>query len=438
MSFQDGGSSAATRGEDGGVTAEVGMTTTATVPRFAAIDGLRAWMAWVVVAAHIVQVSAMQDHGPIWHGVQESGLWAVETFMIISGFVITHLLLERHEPYRAYIVRRFMRLFPVFAACTLIGGGAYMLATQIGNHDWSRALLGSAYDSQTDYLPFHLLAHLTMLHAMLPDTWLPQAQYVFVPPGWSLSLEWQFYLIAPLLIAACRTRGRALALALAVGVILCLYQQWGDPRWKQPLLILTGAPFFLIGIGTRLAAPGLLARCRHPAAIAAIALVGSAWIGLFAVGLWVAVMALLFSPHHLVGRLDRGYARAAGLLLQHPAVLFLADRSYATYLLHWSVLIVLGALLTAQGVSGATLTLALCLAIPILLPLQNMLHRAIELPGQALGKRWAGRLADARSGDHSPQCVDQVGLGGRLVGADAGDAREAHGDAGLVALRQMN
>lgn len=420
------------------MTAEVGTTTTAAVPRFAAIDGLRAWMAWVVVAAHIVQVSAMQDHGPVWHGVQEAGSWAVETFMIISGFVITHLLLERSEPYRAYIVRRFMRLFPVFAACSVIGGGAYVLAAHLGDHGWSRALLGTVYDSQVNYLPLHLLAHLTMLHAMLPEAWLPHAQYVLVPPGWSLSLEWQFYLIAPLLIAACRTRGRALAMALAVGVMVCLYHQWGDPRWKQPLLVLTGAPFFLIGIGTRLAAPGLLARCRHPAAITAIALAASAWLDLFAVGLWVAVMALLFAPAHLAGRLDRSYAKAARLLLEHPAILFLADRSYATYLLHWSVLIVLGAALTAQGVSGANLTLALCLAIPVLLLIQDMLHRAVELPGQALGKHWAGRLADARSGDHPPQRVDHIGLGGRLVGADTGDAREAHGDAGLVALRHVN
>lgn len=420
------------------MTADVGRTATATVPRFVAIDGLRAWMAWVVVAAHIVQVSGMRDHGPIWLAVQESGLWAVETFMIVSGFVITHLLLERSEPYRAYVVRRFMRLFPVFAACCVIGGGAYVLAAQLGGHDWSRALLGPIHDSQVDHLPLHLLAHLTMLHAMVPEAWLPQAQYVFVPPGWSLSLEWQFYLIAPLVVAACRTRGRGLALALAVGVMLCLYQQWGDPRWKQPLLILTGAPFFLIGIGTRLAAPAMLARCRHPAAVAAVALAGSAWIGLFAVGLWVAVMALLFAPSGLTGRLDRGYAKVARLLLEHPATLFLAERSYATYLLHWSVLIMLAALFTAQGVTGPILTGALCLAVPVLLPLQDILHRAIERPGQALGRRWAARLAGARSCDHAAQRVDQISLGSRLVGTDAGDAREAHGDAGLVALRQMN
>ncbi|CAN5535975.1 acyltransferase [soil metagenome] len=380
-------------------------TVTASVPRFAAIDGLRAWMAWVVVAAHIVQVSAMQDRGPIWHGVQEAGSWAVETFMIISGFAITHLLLERGEPYRAYIVRRFMRLFPVFATCSVIGAGAYAFAAHFGAPDWSRTLLGTVYDSQVRYLPLHALAHLTMLHAMIPDAWLPGAQYVFVPPGWSLSLEWQFYLIAPFVVAASRTRGHALA--LAVVTMVCLYHQWGDLRWKQPLLILTGAPFFLVGIGTRLIAPRLLAQCRHPAAIAIVTLVVSAWLDLFAVGLWVAVMALLFAPGQLAGRLDRVYVKTARLLLEHRAILFLADRSYATYLLHWSVLLALGALLSAQGFSGAALTLALCLGIPVLLIVQDALHRLIERPGQAIGKRWVGRWVGGR---RAPTAANPAGF----------------------------
>ena len=45
----------------------------------------------------------------------------------------------------------------------------------------------------------------------------------------------------------------------------------------------------------------------------------------------------------------------------------------------------------------------------------------------------AGRSPD-RSRHHPPQRLDRVGLGGRLVGADPRDAREAHGEARFVAL----
>jgi peptidoglycan/LPS O-acetylase OafA/YrhL len=43
------------------------------------------------------------------------GSLAVKVFIIISGFVIFFLIDTRKEPYRAYITRRFFRLFPILA-----------------------------------------------------------------------------------------------------------------------------------------------------------------------------------------------------------------------------------------------------------------------------------------------------------------------------------
>ena len=46
----------------------------------------------------------------------------------------------------------------------------------------------------------HILVHLTMLHAIVPSAWLPSSQFAFLPPAWSISLEFQLYLVAPLLV----------------------------------------------------------------------------------------------------------------------------------------------------------------------------------------------------------------------------------------------
>ena len=42
-------------------------------------------------------------------------------FVIISGFVITHVIVERPEPYLGYLTRRFMRIFPLFAITSVVG-----------------------------------------------------------------------------------------------------------------------------------------------------------------------------------------------------------------------------------------------------------------------------------------------------------------------------
>ncbi|HEO1574280.1 TPA: acyltransferase [Klebsiella aerogenes] len=45
----------------------------------------------------------------------------------------------------------------------------------------------------------HLLAHLTLLQGVIPDFLLKDSSYTIVGQAWSISVEWQFYLLAPLL-----------------------------------------------------------------------------------------------------------------------------------------------------------------------------------------------------------------------------------------------
>ena len=60
---------------------------------------------------------------------------AVLMFIIISGFVITHLLIEKREKYAPFITRRFLRLYPAYFFCLIAGiVSSYLYARTFGGH----------------------------------------------------------------------------------------------------------------------------------------------------------------------------------------------------------------------------------------------------------------------------------------------------------------
>jgi peptidoglycan/LPS O-acetylase OafA/YrhL len=178
----------------------------ASVTRFPAIEGARGWLAWAVVLAHCVQAADLQSHSGILYKVYNGANVSVWIFIIISGFVISHMIIEKNEKYVPYITRRFMRIFPLFAVSCFVGAFTFQLYPQtLSMVGWQT--IGSATSfrdmvaSQLDHPWLHALAHLTMLHGTINDALLPYSEYAFSPPAWSLSLEWQFYLVAPMVIA---------------------------------------------------------------------------------------------------------------------------------------------------------------------------------------------------------------------------------------------
>jgi peptidoglycan/LPS O-acetylase OafA/YrhL len=70
------------------------------------LDVSRGFLSWIVVVVHVVWLAGY--HGLIQHN---AGVYAVDGFIILSGFVIAQLLVTKNEPYGLYIFRRFMRLF---------------------------------------------------------------------------------------------------------------------------------------------------------------------------------------------------------------------------------------------------------------------------------------------------------------------------------------
>ena len=149
------------------------------------------------------------------------GTAAVFIFFILSGYWIKVMWAKRysHGPYLTYIVSRFWRLMPVFALGSCL---SWMLLIARGARAAGHDALLHQFISNIFIIGYDLLA------------------FRANGPAWSLDIEVQFYLVAPLLIAALNWSRWTLIPCLIVSVTMMLYDR------EQTLLPYVG--FFALGI----------------------------------------------------------------------------------------------------------------------------------------------------------------------------------------------
>jgi peptidoglycan/LPS O-acetylase OafA/YrhL len=166
--------------------------------RVPSLDGLRAVSAAMVVFGHAVKLLQVGRHLPYGAGVADAwGPVGVTVFFVISGFLITRLLIEESRAsgsisFRGFFARRAFRILPAYwtylAVVAALASAGLVTASALG---FSRAFFFS-----TDYLN--------------SDSWV-------LNHSWSLSVEEQFYLFWPVLLLVVGTlRARKTALALIV------------------------------------------------------------------------------------------------------------------------------------------------------------------------------------------------------------------------------
>ena len=161
------------------------------------LDGLRAVSVLMVIAAHINGALArLIPFVPFWIYLVWGSL-GVQTFFVISGFLITHLLLKELQAsgtisLKHFYFRRALRIFPAFYVYLAVAGVVTLVGWETGT---LRAFLTAATYTW-NYLGggSELLEH-----------------------TWSLSLEEQFYVLWPAALVLLGTRKSS---KLAVWVIL--------------------------------------------------------------------------------------------------------------------------------------------------------------------------------------------------------------------------
>lgn len=173
--------------------------------KLAGLEGLRGIMCVWVVITHTLTIAALPIYKNEGVGMLlANGTYAVGVFILLSGFVIAFLLDSKKEQYGLYIARRALRLFPAYLLCLLISilildMSIEFLNQLIFEHPKTANRLELFQDTKEN-LATHSFLHLFMLHGVVTSEFLPSSAYAIMGQAWSLTLEWQFYLIAPLLM----------------------------------------------------------------------------------------------------------------------------------------------------------------------------------------------------------------------------------------------
>lgn len=179
--------------------------------RLPGLDGLRALSIVLVILYHCAHTEGFPDIA-LFKAIARTGVIGVQVFFVISGFLITWLLLGEEEKtghisLKSFYFRRALRILPpafmFLAAVTVV---ANLRALPVTNRE--------------------LLASVLFFRNLSPVDSKYTRHY------WSLSIEEQFYLVWPLLLIWLPRRARLWVTAGLIGI---------EPVWRQVNTWLFGA-----------------------------------------------------------------------------------------------------------------------------------------------------------------------------------------------------
>jgi peptidoglycan/LPS O-acetylase OafA/YrhL len=366
--------------------------------RFQAIEGLRGALAWAVVFTHLAYFSNIYTHG-FGSLISHLGRPSVLIFVICSGFVITHVIIERPESYRRYLTRRFMRIFPLFAVTSAVGYFAcdvqvftlaHVAYSRNPDFDFVPVVDGIASSDHQNFW-LHVLAHLTMLHGAINDGVLPFSAYAFNMPAWSISLEWQFYVIAPFILMIVMRRKLLIPAAIVLAVIEAAFRASLFGHFYQPSFLPAAATYFAIGIACRLIYPLVAGSTRYQIDISASIIIMLIPISN---GPTAPILVWILFYLGLIVRREEGsfYARVHRRLLENPLMLYFGSRSYSIYLAHMLTISLCHFVwIRLKPMAGPleTFVALLIMTVPVTMAAAELLYRSVERPGIALGSRIA-------------------------------------------------
>ncbi|WP_365696410.1 acyltransferase family protein [Nocardioides sp.] len=301
------------------------------------------------------------DHARI--GPFHGGFVGVDVFFVISGFLITGLLIgEAQRTHRISLVgfyaRRAKRIIP---AATLV-----LAVTAVASYVLLNGITAVRLLKDSVWATF-FAANIKFARDET-DYWAQDAATSPIQHYWSLAVEEQFYLVWPvvvlLLVWLFRRHGRdrrAIVVTIAV-ISLASFAYGVRLTGTEPLAAYFSTPAraWELGLGAGVAA-ALVRVGRLPAALLAAAswaglvMVGAAAV-LFTEGTRVPGVAALLPVVGTALLLGGGVAAASWgpqRLLSVAPMRWVGDRSYSYYLWHWPALILVAAVWrTPSGWSG--------------------------------------------------------------------------------------
>lgn len=199
-----------------------------------ALDGLRGWMAIWVFITHVVTMATLPLVKTKGAGViLANGQYAVGVFILLSGFVISNSATT--HSWKDFIIRRAFRLFPAYLVCLLLSICILGLSIDlIKSTPWPMERAEDRLQYLNDSLEnfwTHLGLHLFLLHGLVPESILRSTSYAFIGQAWSLTLEWQYYLVAALLLKlSLQSKNVVFELGLLV-ILIVLAKHYTQPSF---------------------------------------------------------------------------------------------------------------------------------------------------------------------------------------------------------------
>ncbi len=410
------------------------------------LDGLRAISVCAVLLYH-ADVSWMP-----------AGFLGVDVFFVISGYLITSLLLAEHRnrggiAIGTFYLRRARRLLPALFLVL----GCVSLYSVILLPDEVRALRADVVSALTYVTNWWQIAQEQSYVAA-------QGRPPLLRHLWSLAVEEQFYLVWPMLLFGMlklwKGRRTPMVAATLAGILLSfltmvVLASGHDYTIVDPSRVYLGSDtrVFTMLIGALLAmvwSPWRLSPRIPPAARTVLDAIGSASL--------VLLVAMFATAHYQSNFLFRGgfllvallaaitiavavhpASRVGSVLLGTQPLRWIGERSYGIYLWHWPIFMVTrpGLDIGLRGWPNTVLRLALTLAVA------EASYRFIEEPIRhgALG-RWFAAARGATGRDRAAMLERAlitgtvVVLGVVVAGYGLASAQEPRLEAGLQFLAQ--
>lgn len=303
------------------------------------IDGLRALAVIMVLAYHLKMPFA------------KSGLLGVTVFFVISGYLITGILINEIEEsggvdLKNFWLRRIRRLLPAVLSMAVVMIFVSAVVNRVVFTKGCNDLLSAVFGYNNWWQIFRKVSYFENAGAPSPFTHC-----------WSLAIETQFYLIYPILLillSKARNRGKVFAAVTAVlamiSVVLMgvLYSPDGDP---SRVYYGTDTRAFSLLIGA-------LAAIQKEYHIIKVKLRGKLWavIGSISVLILIGMMMLIssyssflyYGGQAIVSVLAAFVVYAVtvsrsllNIILDSSILKWIGDRSYSIYLWHYPIIVLM-------------------------------------------------------------------------------------------------
>lgn len=177
---------------------------------FPNLNGIRFIAAFCVIIHHTEQFKNILGYKSLWGNpaINKIGALGVILFFVLSGFLITYLLLVEENRFKtisikSFYIRRILRIWPLYYLIVMI---SFFILPQIPFFNLSHWTQLIEANFSLKFLFFLLFLPNVALVLFTPVPYLSQS--------WSVGVEEQFYLIWPVLIKNVKNKKKLLYLIL--------------------------------------------------------------------------------------------------------------------------------------------------------------------------------------------------------------------------------